>query len=212
MTAFNTTSSIHPTGEARSRTPLAQLLLRAGGLLVLVSLLVGCSSDNDKANKLPAAKEKIEHLDPYSAPLYPARQKAQAEDFTAESVDGNTFRLSDHRNQVVVMNIWATWCAPCHDETPDFVDLYEKYRERGLLMLGVSIDEQGLSVVRPFMEKYEVSYPIIIDDGTIMDKYGPTMGIPTTYIIDKEGDLRYFAVGALTKKELEPRLVNLLDE
>ncbi|MDX1619039.1 MAG: hypothetical protein R3224_09655, partial [Balneolaceae bacterium] len=63
-----------------------------------------------------------------------------------------------------------------------------------------------------FMEKFDVTYPMVIDDGTIMEKYGPTMGIPTTYIIDKQGDLRYFAVGALTNKELEPRLKELLQE
>jgi len=62
------------------------------------------------------------------------------------------------------------------------------------------------------MEKYKVNYPMVIDDGRIMDKYGPTMGMPTTYIIGKGGDLEYFAVGALTKKELEPRLQKLLDE
>ena len=62
------------------------------------------------------------------------------------------------------------------------------------------------------MEKYEVNYPMVIDDGTILDKYGPTMGIPTTYIIGKKGNLQYFAVGAVTNKELEPRIKQLLSE
>lgn len=181
---------------------------------LFIFLLIGCSSEkqkNDGSNAQLAA-EPLERVDPYSAPLYPAKQKAQAQDFTIDLINGGAFQLSEHQGQVVLMNIWATWCAPCHDETPDFVELYNEYKDEGLLILGVSIDEQGKSVVEPFMEKYDVNYPTVIDDGTIMDKYGPTMGIPTTYIIDKQGDLRYFAVGALTRKELEPKLVKLLNE
>jgi len=74
------------------------------------------------------------------------------------------------------------------------------------------MDEQGRSVVKPFMEKYNVTYPITIDrTGNITNKYGADMGIPTTYIIDAEGYLKYFSVGPLTKKELEPRIKEMLD-
>jgi peroxiredoxin len=181
--------------------------------LVLLSCLIitGCNSENSNT-KDKLSTEPLERIDPYSAALYPAKQEAKAQDFKVELTNGESFQLSDHRGKIVLMNIWATWCAPCHDETPDFVDLYEQYKDQGLVILGVSIDEQGRSVVKPFMEKYNVNYPMVIDDGSIMDKYGPTMGIPTTYIIDKKGNLQYFAVGALTQKELEPKLVKLLNE
>ena len=185
------------------------LLRKAVCLLLPVLLLAGCSS-NGAADKKP--REPIEQLDPYSAPLYPAQNEAVAKDFTVELTNGDEFTLSDHRGQVVLLNIWATWCAPCREETPELVDLYTKYRDRGLQVLGVSIDEQGMSVVEPFMEEFDVNYPMVIDDGTIMDKYGPTMGIPTSYIIGRKGNLRYFAVGAVTNKELEPRIQKLLSE
>lgn len=168
----------------------------------------GCSSDQQEASQ---KREPLERLDPFSAPLYPAKREAKARDFTVTLVSGESFSLSDHKGEVVVLNIWATWCAPCAEEVPDFVDLYEKYKEQGLVVLGVSIDKQGESVVKPFMEKHQMSYPVVIDRGTIMDKYGPTMGIPTTYVIGPKGNLQYFAVGALTKKELEPRLKKLLN-
>lgn len=192
-----------------------------GILLALLILFVsaGCTSDGPSESDGPAApagqkamSEPVERLDPYSSPLYPAQKVATAKDFTASRLNGETFRLSEQKGKVVLLNIWATWCSPCHAETPEFVELYETYRRQGLVILGVSIDEQGRSVVQPFVDRYGVTYPIIIDDGTIMDKYGPTMGIPTTYIIDKEGNLRYFAVGPLTKKELKPRLETLLQE
>jgi len=179
-----------------------------GVLLFSLFLTMGCSSESgDTAKKT----EPLEQLDPYSARLYPAQKEAKARDFTVTQVNGETFSLSSHNGKVVMLNIWATWCAPCAEEMPDFVDLYEKYKEQGLVVLGVSIDKQGESVVKPFMEKFNVSYPVVIDRGTILDKYGPTMGIPTTYIIGREGNLEYFAVGALTKKELEPRLKELLE-
>ncbi|NGP88935.1 TlpA family protein disulfide reductase [Aliifodinibius halophilus] len=171
-------------------------------------LLTACNTDSEEKKSEP--KEPLEQLDPYSATMYPAQAEAKAKDFTVTLVNGESFQLSKHRGKVVMLNIWATWCPPCEEETPDFVDLYNKYKDDGLLVLGVSIDEQGESVVKPFMEKYDVNYPMVIDDGTIMDKYGPTMGVPTTYVIGPEGNLQYFAVGALTKKELEPRLQKLL--
>lgn len=187
----------------------------------LVTFLTACGADlkqnrssqeqvqNDE-NKTP---QHVERLDPYSAPLYRAQKEAPATDFKVTLLSGETFRLSEQKGKVVLMNIWATWCPPCRDETPDLVDLYEKYKDQGYVTLGVSIDEQGESVVRPFMEEFNVTYPMYIDtDGSVLGKYGPTMGIPTTYIIGRKGNLRYFAVGALTKKELEPRIKELLEE
>lgn len=181
-------------------------------LLLFVSafLFFGCDSENKSKKEGPT--QPLEQLDSSSATLYPAQREAKARGFEVTLINDKTFKLSDYEGQVVLLNIWATWCAPCREETPDLQKLYEKYKDEGFMILGVSIDEQGESVVRPFIEKYEVSYPIVIDDGTIMDKYGPTMGIPTTYIINKKGNLEYFAVGALTNKELEPRIKNLLSE
>lgn len=185
------------------------LYFSIAALLFLSFSFVGCSSEQNQ-NAPAQATEPLQQLDPQSAVLYPAQQEAKARDFEVTLIDGEPFKLSDHKGKVVLLNIWATWCAPCREEVPDFVELYDRYKDEGLEILGVSIDKQGESVVRPFMEEYNVNYPVVIDRGTIMDKYGPTMGIPTTYVIGREGNLEYFAVGALTNKELEPRLQDLL--
>lgn len=181
----------------------------------LFAFLTACGVEqNESPQQMQNSEtERVDRLDPYSAPLHRAQQEAPATDFEVTLLSGETFRLSDQKGKVVLMNIWATWCPPCRDETPDLVDVYEKYKDEGYVTLGVSIDEQGESVVRPFMKEYDVTYPMYIDtDGTVMEKYGPTMGIPTTYIIGRQGNLRYFAVGAVTKKELEPRIKELLAE
>lgn len=190
--------------------------IRHTGLIYMVTLalaaiaVTGCSSEQDGArDSKKAVRDSLPH-DPYSAPLYAASRLAKAADFTTPLLNGGMFQLSEQRGKVVVLNVWATWCPPCEEETPALVDIYEQYRDRGLVILGVSIDEQGRSVVEPFVEKHKVSYPVTIDDGRIMDKYGPTMGIPTTYIIGPEGNLRYFATGAITKEELVPRIEKLL--
>lgn len=187
--------------------------------LIYISSLIFLTACGAKENESPKQQsaigqtQPVERLDPASSPLYPAQKQAQATDFEVTLLSGETFRLSNQKGKVVLMNIWATWCPPCREEMPDLVDLYNKYKDQRYVTLGVSIDEQGESVVRPFMEEYDVNYPMYIDkDGTVMDKYGPTMGIPTTYIIGKKGNLRYFSVGAVTNKELEPRIKELLAE
>lgn len=184
-------------------------------LTTFMIFISACSEDqsNSDAHDDGRNVQTVEHLDPSSAPLHPAREVAPATDFEITLLNGETFRLSEQEGKVVLMNIWATWCPPCREETPDLVDLYNKYRDDGFVTLGVSIDEQGLSVVRPFMEEFKVNYPMYIDnDEIVISKYGPVMSIPTTYIIDRTGNLRYFAVGALTKIELEPRIQQLLAE
>jgi peroxiredoxin len=181
-------------------------------LLAFSLVFINCSSETKEPEKeLAQVKDELPH-DRYSAPLYPASKKSAAKDFETKLLNGESFQLSGQKGKVVLLNIWATWCPPCEEETPDLVDLYEKYRDQDVEFLGISIDEQGKSVVQPFVEKYDVSYPMTIDDGSIMDKYGPLMGVPTTYLIDKEGNLRYFATGAVTKAEIEPRLEKILKE
>jgi peroxiredoxin len=171
-----------------------------------------CSSTSKKSSQKSTQDESTLPHDPYSAPFHKASKISKAPDFKAKLLDGKTFQLSNYRGDVVLLNIWATWCPPCREETPELVNLYKKYRNKDVEFLGVSIDEQGKSVVKPYVKKYHISYPITIDDGHIMKKYGPVMSYPTTYIIDQKGNLRYFATGAVTGKEVKIRLNSLLDE
>lgn len=179
----------------------------AAGLL----FMAGCSSNSNKPSFAARNNSGLPH-DPLSARLIASSAPVKTKDFKTELLNGKTFHLYEHRGEIVILNIWATWCPPCVEEMPYLVDIYEKYKDEGLVILGVSIDKQGRSVVVPFVEKYNVTYPVTIDDGTIIKKYGPTLGIPTTYIIGEKGYLRYFATGALTKEELKPRIEKLLEQ
>ncbi len=182
-----------------------------GIVAIILFSFGGCSSKQKKSSKSVGNENNLPH-DPYSAPLHAASKKTKAPDFKTKLLDGKTFHLSDHRGEVVLLNFWATWCPPCREETPELVNLYKKYKNKGVEFLGISVDKQGKSVVKPFVEKYDILYPITIDDGHIMKKYGPVTGYPTTYIIGPKGDLRYFAAGAVTAKEVKTRLDELIGE
>lgn len=134
-----------------------------------------------------------------------------APDFTLETMEGTSFTLSEQKGKIVILNIWATWCAPCREEIPDFMEIQEEMEEH-LLFVGVSVDEKGWDVVVPFAEEFEINYPIVLDDGTVSEKYGPIMGIPMSFIINEEGDVAYVIPGMIRKELLQRTLEEMIAE
>lgn len=134
-----------------------------------------------------------------------------APDFTLATLRGDTLRLSDLRGRIVVLNFWATWCAPCRIETPEFVALQEVFKNWGVQFVGLSVDEEGFDVVRPFAEAYGINYPVVVDDGTVAARYEGITGYPTTYLINRRGEITHYMPGMLTQETLRPVLVELLE-
>lgn len=135
-----------------------------------------------------------------------------APDFELKEMNGGTFRLADHRGSVVIVNFWATWCPPCRAEVPDFVALQDQMRDDGLVIVGVSVDEEGFDVVEPFAAEFGINYPLVVDDGTVTRKFNDVTVLPTTFIVDRNGVIQNRVRGLVSKKVLEPTLVRLLDE
>ncbi len=133
-----------------------------------------------------------------------------APDFELESLTGGRVRLSDYLGRVVILNFWATWCRPCVLETPDLVDLYNNYRERGLMVLGVSVDQNPRSVLQPFIQRYQIGYPILLNDQRAAAAYGGITSIPTTFLIDRQGMIRKQYVGYQQKSVVEEAIKELL--
>lgn len=133
-----------------------------------------------------------------------------APDFERMGMDGSVVKLSSFRGSVVVLNFWATWCAPCRVEIPEFIKMHRQLD--GVQFIGVSLDEEGFDVVRPFAEEMGIPYPLVIGDDALTSELGGVMGLPTTYVIDREGRIRQRFVGMVNEKTLRPVLTDLLSE
>ena len=107
--------------------------------------------------------------------------------FTLRNLQGNLEGLGDHKDKVIVLNFWATWCAPCLEEMPAFEKLYRRYRSQGLTVLAVSLDKGNTSKVKDFVDKNNLTFPVLIDSDGVAEKLYPSFTIPFTYVIDKEG-------------------------
>ena len=133
-----------------------------------------------------------------------AEDSKDAVDFSFPGLDGKALKLSDFRGKVVLVDVWATWCPPCRAEIPSFVTLYEKYKDEGLVIIGLATDDEGAKVVAPFAKEYKINYPLAIADmEAVMQIFGPIRGIPTTYLIDSAGNVVNKYVGLQTEEVFE---------
>ena len=131
------------------------------------------------------------------------KEGSAAPDFTLPVLGGGEASLSALKGKVVVVNFWATWCPPCLVEMPVLNELYAAYRDQGVEVLGLSLDEEGLPVTKPFVEKLEVTYPIVEADRKTYQAYGNILTIPHTFVIDRAGKVSKRFVNNQTKEAFE---------
>lgn len=118
------------------------------------------------------------------------------------TLDGDTASLADYRGQVVVLNLWGTWCAPCRREVPDLVDLQDSIASRGAVVVGLAVDSGSPAEIRDFAERYGIDYPIWRSDSRRVIRHYRARGYPTTLLIDRDGVIRERYLGAQTTGEL----------
>jgi thiol-disulfide isomerase/thioredoxin len=118
--------------------------------------------------------------------------------------------LSELKGKVVVLNFFATWCPYCQQEIPGFLEVYEKYRNQGLEIVGLSNEQGKESEVVSFTRSYKISYPVSIAPPDLVSDYGPIDGVPTTFIVNKDGDIVYKHVGSMGPSHLESIIKPLL--
>jgi peroxiredoxin len=128
---------------------------------------------------------------------------AEAPDFELQSLDGKQVRLSDYRGKAVLLNFWATWCAPCKIEMPWFVDLQKQYASQGLQVIGVAMDDSGDDAIAKFAKQMAVNYPVLIGKESVGDAYGGVEFLPTTFFIDRQGKVVDRVFGLVSHSDIE---------
>ena len=164
-------------------------------IIVILTLLAtaGYFFLNGQGQVTPEQKERIKDVasDVFTAP-----------DFTLQDLDGNLVSLSDLRGKLVLVNFWATWCYPCRMEIPEFNDLYKQYKDRGLEILGVSMSDTQ-KALQNFTKSFKVDYPILYGTQQDLNKismmYGGISAVPTTFIVNAQGELVKIFPGAIIK-------------
>ena len=141
----------------------------------------------------------------------PSANRPLAPDFSLTDLNGRRLTLSEHKGKVILLDFWATWCAPCIIEIPGFVKLQERYRDQGFVAIGISMDDQGeLEAVREFYRNYRMNYPVAVGDGKTSELFGGILGLPTTFLIGRDGRIYAKHVGATEMAVFEEEIKELL--
>lgn len=130
--------------------------------------------------------------------------------FTLPSVDGSIVRLSDYRGKVILVDFWATWCPPCREMIPVLSEIHRKYSSRGVVVLGISLDNDGLQALGPFVVEHRIPYKILLGTDAVREAFGGISSIPTLFMVDRNGKLVRKMIGYHSVEELEGQLKNYL--
>jgi peroxiredoxin len=144
--------------------------------------------------------------------LTPVAKRVAAKEFSVVDAQGRTITLGAWKGRVVLLDFWATWCTGCKEEMPWFMEFQSKYASRGLASIGVSLDEDGWTSVRPYLATHPVNYPIAVADLDFAKRYGVQGALPVTVVIDRAGRIAEVHHGKVSKDAFEARIRLLLAE
>jgi len=130
-------------------------------------------------------------------------------DFVLKNEMNQPLRLAEYKGKVVIVNFWATWCGPCKKEIPDFVKLYAEYKDKGLVILGISVDDSA-EQLQSFMREFKMNYPVVQMRPEVEDAWGPFYGYPTSFIVARDGSICTKHIGPATKEQFESEIKALL--
>src|ERR1700737_182548 len=160
-----------------------------GVIVATVLLLIGATYYADKKTRVSTNAAAHKDYSPDKSIGMPAPV------VHFKDLDGKDASLDDYKGKVVLVNFWATWCDPCRVEIPWLIEMQQKYSARGFTVLGVAMDEEGRSVVAPFVEKErfdvnggksQMNYPIVVGGDAAADKFGGLLGYPTSILISRD--------------------------
>ena len=182
-------------------------------LLVIIAVLavIAATYLADRATRQP--KSGVAKVTLSNAAAKPAP------DVTLKDLDGKDLSLAQYKGKVVLVNFWATWCEPCQVEIPWLIEMQQKYAARGFTVLGIAMDEEGASVVTPWVKKErfdvngsksQMNYPIVIGDDAAADKFGGLLGYPTSVLINRDGKVVKRITGIISYDEISKSIESQL--
>jgi peroxiredoxin len=169
--------------------------------LLAAALFVACSftSCSSEPRSVKAA-----------AKVKPEQERHPAPEFALKDANGKTVRLEDYKGKVILLDFFATWCGPCKIEIPWFMEMERKNKDRGFAVLGVSMDDEGWDIVKPFLAELGVNYRVVIGNDSTAQLYGGVDALPTTFLIDRNGKIASVHIGLASKKVFEDGIEQLL--
>lgn len=187
-------SDINLLEELENRPPAARRSLNLTAILLIVALLI-------VVGIIGLALARSQQGQPQAGP---------APDFTLTTFDGQDIRLSDLRGQIVIINFWASWCGPCREEAPALERIYQRYRDQGVVVLGVTyVDDDTASIA--FMEEYGLTYPAGPDRGTVIsEQLYHIQGVPESFVVDQNGNIAEFIFAMVDEAALTETIERLL--
>lgn len=162
--------------------------------LAVAFLLLTCSASVNAAQAVCDSNGKTANLD-----------------FTVKDINGVDVALNSYKGKVILLDFWATWCGPCKVEVPGFVELYDKYRSQGFVVLGFSMDD-SMSALKSFAAQYKMNYPVLVgkDRDDVQDAFSPLWGLPNTFLIGRDGKICKKHTGFAAKEQFEREIKALL--
>ena len=138
-----------------------------------------------------------------------ATDREPAPDFILPGSNGATVQLSHYKGKVVLLDFWATWCHGCKTEIPWYIEFSRKYKKSGLVVIGVSMDDEGWKLVKPFLKQKKMKYPVVIGNEDLARRYSLTE-MPLTLLIDRQGKIAFSHAGLVDKDAFEGELRTLV--
>ncbi len=130
-------------------------------------------------------------------------------DLTMKDMHGANVNLADYKGKVIILNFWATWCGPCQAEIPELVKTYAEYKDQGVVVLGVSIDDPP-ELLRDYGAQKNMNYPSLLLTDAVDEAYGPIVGVPITFFIGRDGLIARKHLGPVTKEQVDREIKPLL--
>jgi len=144
--------------------------------------------------------------------IRPENARNAAPDFVLKDADGKDLRLSEQKGKVVLVNFWATWCHGCQLEIPWYIEFQKKFANHGLVVIGISMDDDGWKSVRPWLDEKKVNYSIVIGNETLGNQFGLDSAMPLTALVDRNGKIADVHIGVVDKAATEKKIQTLLQE